>query len=363
MTMDTWGGQPPAEKKNKRWLTCLVGCLIVAGVAILFFLIIAFILLRAHAPVREETFFTPAVTGFARVQLDALKNQAVKELLRAVIKSEPIAGSNQKESDPEQILFYIGFILHEKHFIYIYPDEQEETSDFMAVINIKRLSWLVSSMLSDKTSKNIRKIPPPANIKARCFRIDLSSYEAKAEKENNDSQRPIFLAVAPRAVIFSNSQLRMNDGLALLFAPKNSEDLSPLARALLPSPNSDDFINGFGIWQKKWNINFVKNLKEQYPDAANDLNLAETALDKTHFKGASFKCNLISSNVLNLSIEILCTSERESVATAEILNQKIKPLMKKENWEIEIYANKNKINALIEISGIEEKLIEGMKEK
>lgn len=358
--MNSWG-QPPAVKKPRRWLSCLVGCLIAVGVVILFFLIIA--LLRAHAPVREEAFFTPVVSGFARVQLDALKSQAVKELLRAAIKNESKSNTNTNEPDPEQILSYLGLILHENHFFYIYPNEQEKTSDFMAVINIKRLLWLVSAMLTDDTNKTIQKISPPANIKARCFMINKSENEVKAEKDDNTPKGPFFVAVTPRAVIFSNSQLRMNDGLTQLFAPKTNEDLAPLARSLLPLPSADDFINGFALWQKKWNANYVKDMKEKYPDAASDFDVVGLALDQTQFKGITFKCKLVSSDVFNFTLEILCSSEQEAAAVAEILNQKVKPHVDKDSREIEFTADKDKINAIIEISGIEQKFLEGMKEK
>jgi len=344
-------GDGSVEKpRSRKWMGCLVGCLIALGAFILFVLIIAYLMFRAHSPLAEETFFTPEVSGFARIQLDALRSQPMRELMRNVTKETDRTGapSGEKEADPEAFLSSFGFFLHERHFIYIYTGTGEKT-DYLFLANIKRFSWVVSLMLGGDKNKGVKEISAPPGVRAHCYVMQFPESRGEKGKEGE----PVYLAVVSRAIFISNSEKRLMDALHLLRAETPAHGLSPLGVSLLPSPAPDDMASGFGLWQNRWNEHILKKFQETYPKSG-DVTLAlGDILSRSHFQGVRFRCRLISSDVLQIDLRILCSSEDEAAMVAFVLTNNLKSLMTTDKREVQFVADGKMLNVDIRRKGIE----------
>ena len=370
---------------------CLVGCLIALGAGILFVLIIVYLMFRTHPPLAEETFFTAEVSGFARIQMDALRSQPMRELMRNVVKEADKTGapSVEKETDPEAVLSSLGFLLHERHFLYIYAGMGESRSrsvasatercDYLFLANIKRFSWVIPLMLGGDKNRAVKEIPPPPGVRAHCYVMKFP--ERKTEKEKSLTRptpperlrrldhsfsdvaraEPIYLAVVPRAIFISNSEERLKDALLFTHPPQADttppHGLSPLGNFLLPPSETDDMVSGFGLWQKRWNENILKKFQETYPKSGDITAVLGDVLSRSHFQGVRFRCRLISSDVLQIALKILCSSEDEAAMVADILKNNLKPLISTAEWEVQFVANGKMLNIDIQRRGIEKWVI------
>jgi len=352
--MRQWDDGSVEKPRSRRWMGCLVGCLIALGAFILFVLIIGYLMFRAHPPLAEETFFTAEVSGFARIQLDALRSQPMRELMRNVVKETDKTGapSGEKETDPEAVLSSLGFLLHERHFLYIYAG-MGESGDYLFLANIKRFSWVIPLMLGGDKNKAVKEIPPPPGVRAHCYVMKFP--ERKTEKEKK--AEPIYLAVVPRAIFISNSEERLKDALLLTYPPQADttppHGLSSLGNYLLPPSATDDMVSGFGLWQKQWNENILKKFQETYPKSGDVTAVLGDVLSKSHFQGVKFRCRLISSDVLQIDLKILCSSEDEAAMVADILKNNVKSLITTAEWEVQFVANGKMLNIDIQRRGIE----------
>ncbi|MCX6999437.1 MAG: hypothetical protein NT106_03950 [Candidatus Sumerlaeota bacterium] len=368
------------KPRSRRWMGCLVGCLIALGAVILFVLIIVYLMFRTHPPLAEETFFTAEVSGFARIQLDALRSQPMRELMRNVVKETDKTGapSGEKETDPEAVLSSLGFLLHERHFLYIYAgmgesrlramDSATGRGNYLFVANIKRFSWVIPLMLGGDKNRAVKEIPPPPGVRAHCYVMKFP--ERKTEKEKSltrhifsDGARaePIYLAVVPRAIFISNSEERLKDALLFTHPPQadttSPHGLSPLGNYLLPPSATDDMVSGFGLWQKQWNENILKKFQETYPKSGDVTAVLGDVLSRSHFQGVRFRCRLISSDVLQIDLKILCSSEDEAAMVADSLKNNLKPLISTAEWEVQFVANGKMLNIDIQRRGIEKWVI------
>lgn len=307
--MRQWDDGSVEKPRSRRWMGCLVGCLIALGAVILFVLIIAYLMFRTHPPLAEETFFTAEVSGFARVQLDALRSQPMRELMRNVMKETDTTGapSGEKEPDPEAVLSSLGFLLHERHFLYIYAG-MGESGDYLFLANIKRFSWVIPLMLGGDKNKAVKEIPPPPGVRAHCYIMKFP--ERKTEKEKK--AEPIYLAVVPRAIFISNSEERLKDALLFTHPPQADKTpphgLSTLGNYLLPPSATDDMVSGFGLWQKRWNENILKKFQETYPKSGDITAVLGNVLSRSHFQGVRFRCRLIS--MITLREDKRCVTNR-----------------------------------------------------
>jgi hypothetical protein len=198
--------------------------------------------------------------------------------------------------------------------------------------------------------KSLTRPTPPE----RQRRLDHSfSDGAKGE--------PIYLAVVPRAIFISNSEERLKDALLLLIPPKADttppHGLSPLGNFLLPPSATDDMVSGFGLWQKRWNENILKKFQETYPKSGDVTAVLGDVLSRSHFQGIRFRCRLISSDVLQIDLRVLCSSEDEAAMVADILKNNVKPLITTAEWEVQFVANGKMLNIDIRRMGIEKWVI------
>ena len=353
--MEPWAKPVEEKPKRSKWTGCLVGCLAVFGAVILFILILAYILFRVHPSLKEETFFTPEVTGFARVQMEALRNPQMRELFQNVLKETQPPSERGKTAQGNLDSFFSGLnmFLHERHFVYLYQGEGE-TPDYLAVINIKRCSWIITSMLSGEGNKAIEKIPPPRGVRAHCFLL-------KQPKEGGkELQKLAYIATTPQGLFISNTESRLISGLSCLGSNKPAGGLSPLAQSLLPPDNSSDMINGFCFWQDNWNTQITENLQKEYPQSKEMIQSLDALLAQTRLEGVKFEVQMASSDVLRIVWEVLCADEKEASLIEEALQKQIKPQIETADRGVNFSVNGKIIKVDVQISGVQKWLLQKM---
>jgi hypothetical protein len=339
--MDYYQKQNQKKPKSRKFVGCLIGCLIAFGLLLLFLIVIAYLLFRAHPPVSEEQFFTPEIIGFARFQLDALQKEPARQLFRKILKNlnPPSQGKKGSDVDPEGLWNALDILFQKRHFFYLYQT-REEDKDYLCVVNIKRLSWIFSAIIKDVKNAEIEKIPSPAKVKATCFRLK------KADE-------PVFIAISSSVVLISNSESRLHNSLLLLRSEKPSRDLSPLAQSLLPQDNPLDMINGFLVWSGEWTISLYKNILEEYPESKDLLDPLYQIIAGIPVQGVQSSLSLSTTDVLELKASLQCPTPSEASLYAERLAQGFSSLEIPRDVHFSFQPEGRAIHVTILIPGVE----------
>jgi len=334
--------QNPEKPKSRKLVGCLIGCLIAFGLLLLFLIVVAYLLFRAHPPVSEEQFFTPELIGFARFQLDALQKEPARQLFHKVLKNlnPPSQGKEPSDTNPESVWNALEILFHKRHFVYLYQTEVED-KDYLIVVNIKRLSWIFSAIFKDVKNADIEKIPSPPKVKATCFRLKTTNA-------------PLFIAISSGVVLISNSESRLQSSLLLLRSEKPSRELSPLAQSLLPQDNPLDMINGFILWRGEWTISLYKKILEEYPKSQERLDPLYQILAGIPVQGIKIGMSLSTTDVLDLKTSLQFPTPSEASLYAERLNQCIPSLEIPKDVNISVQPEGSAIHITLLIPGVED---------
>jgi hypothetical protein len=333
--------QNTAKPKSRKLLGCLIGCLIAFGLLLLFLIIIAYLLFRSHPPVSEEQFFTPDLIGFARFQLDALQKEPARQLFHKVLKNlnPPQKGKQSSEPDLEGVWNALDVLLHKRHFFYLY-ETPEEDKDYLVVVNIKRLSWIFSSILKDVKNAEMERIPSPPNVKATCLRL-------------KKTDGPVFIAISSNVVLISNSESRLSHSLILLHSEKPSGNLSPMAKSLLPDDNPINMISGFILWRGTFAAYLYNNLLEEYPKSRDILDPLYQILSGMPVQGVQSSMNLSTTDVLEINASFHFSTESEASLYAENLTKGISSLEIPKDLHISFLPEGKKAHVSILVPGVE----------
>ncbi len=342
--------QNPEKPKSKKFFGCLIGCLIAFGLLLLFLVVIAYLLFRAHPPVPEKQFFTPELIGFARFQLDALQKEPARDLFRKVLinlNPPPQGGKKTSEPDLERVWNALDVLLHKRHFFYLY-ETPEEDKEYLFVVNIKRLSWIFSSILKDVKNAEMEKIPAPPNVKATCLRLK------KADE-------PVFIAITSGMVLISNSESRLFNSLLLLQSAKPSGDLSPMAISLLPDDNPIHMINGFVLWQGEWTTPLYNKLLKEYPDSRDILDPLYQIFSGLPLQGVQAGMSLSTTDVLEIRASLPFAAESEASLYSEKLTQGLSSLEIPKDLQIRFQPEGKAVRFTMLIPGVEDWLEKALK--
>ncbi len=294
------------ETKPRKRFGCIFGGFLAIGVLLLFLLIFSLITFRSRPLLDAGTFFTPDVIGFVRLRVDA-KAKFWQDLARKFARQTPRNEGNSPH--PERILSLFTLIFHPQHFLYLYPGE-DGLPGFVVVINVKRLSGLISYAMKKSADHNphLTKIPPPQGLSARCFLL-------------NEKGHPRFIGITSRAIFISDSESRLREALWRPHSRKPPGGLCARAKDRLPPDSDEDTINGFLIGWEKWGGDILEEARDRYVQTGKTPQPFYQVLSGAAIRDISFRGTLANIDTLDLHLTIACNMERDAENLADILQK------------------------------------------
>ncbi|MBN1900199.1 hypothetical protein JW926_02585 [Candidatus Sumerlaeota bacterium] len=348
--MDYFHKEPSEKPKSRKWLGCLIGCLVVFAFFILFFIFLAWLLFRARPPVPEDRFFSPEVSGFARFQVDALQQEPAKELLINLIKesSSPSENQQDQEINPEGLWAAFDLILHKRHYVYFYQGE-DENLEFLLVIGLKRFHWIVRSFLKGSKAEGFQELTLPKGEKGRLFKL-----------ENDKGDK--FVAITNVAFFASNSEDRIRNALILVRSKTPSQNLDPSVENLLPPDNPDDMFNGALLWKGEFTDDIYNRVIEKNKELEKLIDPIYQILSEETIDGAQVRCGLSSPDLLKITLQIRCLDESRASFLAKSLTKALSHEEIPESIEKTCSSSGNMVQIELLIPGVETWLKDRFKE-
>jgi hypothetical protein len=349
--MDYYQKEPAPKPKSRKWLGCLIGCLIVFGFFLLFCIFLAWLLFRAHPALPEDKFFSPEVTGFARFQIDAMQQGPAMDLLKNLIQETAPPSQDQKEvgeMDPKSLWAAFNLILQKRHYLYFY-DGKDQKLEYLLVIDLKRFHWILNSFFKDTEAGSIDEIPLPKGAKGHIYRL-------KTKKE------PKYVAVTTTAFFISNSEERITNAVTLVRSKNPPGELNPSVKTLLPPDNIDDMVNGALLWRGQFTDEVYNWTLEKNKEIEEIINPIYQVLSEEPIDGIQLKCGLSSTDVFKINIGIRCQDEARASFLADSLTKALNMEEIPESMEKSCNSSGNMIQIEILIPGVENWLKDKFKE-
>jgi hypothetical protein len=348
--MDYYQKEPSNKPKSRKWLGCLIGCLIVFGFFLLFCIFIAWLLFRAYPSIPEEKFFSPEVTGFARFQIDAMQRGPARDLLQNLISqtTPPSQDREIRKMDPEGLWTAFDLILHKRHYLYLY-NGQDRKLEYLLVIDLKRFHWLLNSFFKGANKDEVQEISLPKGAKGRCYRLK----GVKGDK---------YIAITNTAFFISDSEDRIKNAVILVRSKNTPQELAPSVKNLLPSDNPDDMVNGFLLWREDFTDAVYTWTLDKNKELETIITPIYQVLSEEKVDGVQMKCGLSSTDVLKVSIGIRCTDEAKASQLAENLTMALNKEEIPQSLEKSCVSTGNMVQIEILVPGVESWLKDKFKE-